>query len=182
MLAQQVARKYSQALFLAAREKGLIDTAYEQFSDLQTFLVGDRMLLNFLSAPQVLDERKQALIREVFGPRMDRLFVEFLDVLVEKHRIAFLPEVIDEFARLVEAEKGIGRATVITAVPLTETERASLTAKLAAKTDLKIELQEKVDPSVIGGMIVILHDQIIDGSVRHGLNVLEEQLGRVRVV
>jgi F-type H+-transporting ATPase subunit delta len=182
MLAQEVARKYAQALFLSAKEKGLLDKAYEQFASLKAFLESDPTLLNFLNAPQVLDEHKLALVQKAFGGRLERLFVEFLLVLVRKHRIAFLPEVIDEFTRLVEAEKGIGRVTVISAVPLTEDERQNLTDKLTAKTGLKIVLEEKVDPDILGGMIVILHNEIIDGSVRRGLDLLQEQLAKVKVV
>jgi len=182
MLAQEVARKYSQALFLAAKEKGLIDKAYEQFSDLKAFLETDPTLLNFLNAPQVLDEHKLALVRNVFSTRLERLFVEFLIVLVMKRRICFLVEVIDDFSRLVEAEKGIGRATITTATPLNETERRNLITRLAAKTNLKIELEEKIDTGIMGGMIVILHNEIIDGSVRRELDLLEEQLTKVKVV
>ncbi len=182
MLAQEVARKYAQALFGAAKEKGLIDKAYEQFNDLKAFIASDSLLLDFLNAPQVLEEHKEELVRNVFRERIERLFVEFLIVLVEKHRIAFLPEVIDEFTRLVEAEKGIGRATVTTATPLNEKEKSGLVTKLTAKTGLKIELEEKVDPDILGGMIVILHNEIIDGSVRRGLDLLEEQLVKVKVV
>ena len=182
MLAQEVARKYAQALFGAAKEKGLIDKAYEQFNDLKAFLASDSTLLTFLKAPEVLEERKLALVRNVFRERIEQLFIEFLIVLVTKHRIAFLLEVIDEFTRLVEAEKGIGRATIITATPLNEKEKSDLVAKLAAKTGLKIELEEKVDPDILGGMIVILHNEIIDGSVRRGLDLLEAQLAKVKVV
>ncbi len=182
MLAQEVARKYSQALFLAAKDRGLIDQAYEQFNDLKAFIESDRTLLDFLTAPQVLDEHKLALVRDVFGNRLELLFVEFLVVLVEKHRVAFLPEVIDEFARLVEAEKGIGRATILTGVSLTEDERSRLAAKLAAKTGLRIVLEERLDPDIVAGLIVILHNEIIDGSVRRGLDLLKDQLSKVRVV
>ncbi len=182
MLAQEVARKYARGLFLAAKEKDLIDKAYEQFTDLKSYLDSDDTLLNFLKAPHVLDEHKLALVRDVFSERIDRLFVELLVVLVVKHRIGFLPDVIDEFTRLVEAEKGIGRATVLTALPLTESERVSLIDRLTAKTDLKIVLEEKIEPDVLGGMIVILHDEIIDGSVRRSLDLLNEQLAKVKVV
>jgi F-type H+-transporting ATPase subunit delta len=138
-------------------------------------------MLNFLSAPQVLDETKKSLLRKVFTERIDRLLVEFLVVLVDKNRIGYLPEIIDEYARLVEAEQGVGRVTVVTAVPLNDAERKKLSAKMVAKTGLKIVLEEKVDPAIVGGMIVVLHDEIIDGSIRHGLNLLKEQLEKVRV-
>ncbi len=181
MLSQEVAKKYAHALLLSVVDKGMIDVAYDQFKSLKKLITKDKSLVNFLSAPQVLDENKLSLVRDVFSSRMEKLFVEFLVVLVDKNRINFLPEVIDEFTRLIEAERGIGRITVITAIPLIDSERANLKDKLHAKTNLEIILEEKVDPSIIGGMIVILHNEIIDGSVSHGLNAVEEQLAKVRV-
>ena len=181
MLSQEVAKKYANALFLSVKEKQLTNMAYEQFGALKELIHKDKTLLNFLSAPQVLSEQKQTLIRKVFSSRIEQLFVEFLIVLVEKKRITFLSEIIDEFSRLIEAEKGIGRVTVITARPLDNAERSRLKEKMTAKTKLEIVLEEKVDRSILGGMIIILHNEIIDGSVRHGLAMLEEQLHKVRV-
>ena len=181
MLSHEVAKKYSGALFLSLKERNLIDAAYEQFEDLQKLITKDKSLLKFLSTPQVLDENKQALIRKVFSGRIEQLFVEFLVVLVEKHRANFLPGIIDELKRSIEAEKGIGRATILSALPLTEVEKQQLTKKLADRMKLKIIIDEKVDPSILGGIIIILHNEIIDGSVAHGLSLLEEQLNKVRV-
>ena len=53
--------------------------------------------------------------------------------------------------------------------------------KLHKKTGLKIELEKKSDPSILGGMIIIMHDEIIDGSVRHGLDLIRDKLERVKV-
>ncbi|MBW1792764.1 MAG: F0F1 ATP synthase subunit delta, partial [Deltaproteobacteria bacterium] len=182
MIAQEVARKYAQALFMAAKDKGVIDDAHVQFEDLKKLIEKDDTLLNFLNAPQVLDENKLELLRNVFSDRLHRLFVEFLVVLVDKHRMGYLHEIIDDFIRLVEAEKGVARVTVITAHPLTDEQRSDLRAKLIAKTNLKITLEEKVKPAIMGGMIVIMHNEIIDGSIRHGLDMIEEQLAKVKVV
>ena len=181
MLVQEVAKKYAHGLFLSVKGKGLVDQAHEQLADLGKCFESDRSLLNFLEAPHILDEDKLAIVRDVFTPRMDRLFVEFLIVLVDKHRIDFLPEIIDEFIRYVEADKGIGRATVITAVPLDQAQREALLARLVARSSLKIVLEEKVDRAVIGGMIIIMHNQIIDGSIRRQLDEMKEQLSGLRV-
>ncbi len=182
MIAQEIARRYARALFLSTREKGLIDTAFEQFGDLGKYLDDDTSMLTFLNDPRVTEENKRSLVRDVFGNRMERPFVEFLIVLIDKNRIEFLPVIIDEFIRLVEAEKGIGRVTVVTSVPLADAERPTLIERLAQKTGLKIELEQKVDPSILGGLIVILHHEIIDGSVRHGLDLMRERLRKVRVL
>ena len=181
MLSQEVAKAYANGLFLSVKEKNLVDTAYEQFNALKTLIAKDKTIINFLSAPQVLDGHKLQVVRDVFEPRIEKLFVEFLIVLINKNRINFLEEIIDEFDRLVEAERGIGRVTVITAIPLIEAEREKLKTQMHKKTNLEIILEEKVDKSILGGMIVILHNEIIDGSVSHGLNMVEEQLDKVRV-
>ena len=182
MIAQEIAQRYARALFLSTREKGLIDTAFEQLGDLGKYLDGDTSMLTFLNDPRVPEKNKRLLVRDVFGNRMERLFVEFLIVLIDKNRIEFLPVIIDEFIRMVEAEKGIGRATVVTSVPLADAERPTLIDRLAKKTGLKIELEQKVDPSILGGLIVIMQSKIIDGSVRHGLDLMRERLRKVRVL
>lgn len=181
MLAPEVAHKYGTALFLSAKDKGLLDKADEQFLSLKTLLAKDRSLLDFLNAPQVPDEKKIALIHTVFDSRMERPFVEFLLVLMDKHRISFLPEIVEQFDRMVKVAKGIAKVTVITAVPLSEAERSNMMASLARKTGLKIELDARVDTAILGGVIIIMHDKIIDGSVRHGLSLIEEQLEKVKV-
>jgi len=181
MLAQQVGKKYGGALFQLSKEKNLIDTAWDQFNDLAEYLKKEDAFFDFMAAPQIPDKDKKKLIKQVFESRFEKPLYNFLLVLTEKRRINYLLEIIEEFDRLVRAEKGIEKATCITAVPLTESERQGLIARLAAKTGLKIELDEKIDQSIIGGMIIILHDQIIDGSIRHGLQLLRNRLMKLKV-
>jgi F-type H+-transporting ATPase subunit delta len=181
MLAQQVGKKYGMALFQLVRDKNLIDEAWEQFDDLAAYLKKDEAFFDFMAAPQIPDRDKEQLVRRIFESRFDKTLLNFLMVLTEKRRINYLIEIIEEFDRLVRAEKGIEIATCITAVPLTERERQGLVGRLAAKTNLKIELDEKIDESIIGGMIVILQNQIIDGSIRHSLQVLRNRLMGLKV-
>lgn len=181
MIAQEVAGRYARAFFGAVRDKNLIDVTHEQVEGLNTIISKQPEMMKFLNSPQVPESDQKALIRDVFGSRMEQLLVEFLIVLVEKNRFNFLPEIMDEFRRQVEAHNGIGRVTVITALKLEETERSELISRLGTKTGLKIVLEEKVDPRIIGGMIVVMYNEIIDGSVRYGLEKVEEQLAHLRV-
>jgi len=181
MIAQEVAKKYARALMLSVTEKNMVDLAADQFVGLRPLIESDDTLLNFLAAPHVPEEQKTGLIRSAFVGQINRLFVEFLLVLVDKHRVNFLPYIIDEFERLVKAKKGILAATAITAIPITPDEREKLIVQLAAKSSMKIELEEKVDASIIGGMIVILHNEIIDGSIRHQLAMVRDSLTSIKV-
>ena len=181
MIAQQVAKKYATALFLSVGQRGLIDEAYTQFGELKATLKLDASLLKFLGSPRIEEEQKLQVLQKVFGTRMNRLLLEFMGVLVRKRRAMYLVDVIEEFGRLVEVYKGVSRATVIAAVPLSGDEEKRLIMTLAAKIGKKIELEKKIDKSLIGGMIVLIDDDIIDGSVRHGLNQLEDQLNHIKV-
>ena len=181
MIAQQVAKKYSTALFLSAGRRGLLDEAYTQFTELKTALKTDPALLKFLSSPRIAEEEKINLLHRVFGERMQTLFLEFLTVLVRKRRAMYLVHVIDAFDLMVERHKGIVRATATTAVPLSGDEEKRLVDQLSAKTGKKIELERRIDPRLIGGMVVLVGDEIIDGSVKYGLVKLEERLNHIKV-
>ena len=181
MLTQQVAVKYSTALFNLVRERGLIDTAYEQFKTLDEIITADRTLVQFLLAPHIREQNKVALVRKVFAPRLEPLFLEFLVVLIDKHRIGFLHDIVREFRELVEESRGVVKTQVITVIPLRDDQRSRLTRQLEAKTGKTIVLTEKIDPHILGGMIVILKDRIIDGSVRYRLSLLREELRKLKV-
>jgi len=181
MIAQQVAKRYSSALFDLAREQNLLDQAWQQFKTLRGYLEKDKTFLDFMSAPQVPDEDKNNLIKKVFSSSLEKPLYNFMLFLAVKRRITFLPEIIDEFDRLVKAHKGIAKATCITVSKISDSERQKLIEQLKQKMSLEIELEEKLDKSILGGMIVILHNQIIDGSVSHGLEELKNRLMKVKV-
>ncbi len=181
MLAQEVARKYAKALFLSIKERDLIDPAYEQFQSLRELIRTAPGTLQALSGPRIPLDKKIDLIKRVFGDAMDPLHVEFLSVLTRKRRISFLPDIIDELRRLIEAEKGMCRVTVITAVELSNTEEEKLRQRLETRTGQTVLLEKTVDPHILGGMIVMVDGETIDGSVRHALKRLEEQLVRLKV-
>ncbi len=181
MFAQQVAKKYSTALFELAREKNLIDTAWDQFNALAEYLKKDKTFLNFMAAPQVSEQKKYAVVEKAFSERLDKPFYDFMLVLISKRRINFLPDIIEYLDHLVRTEKSLAKATCISAMPITDVERRKVIEKLQQKTSLKIELEEKIDKSIVGGMIIMLHNQIIDGSIRHGLDELKNRLMKVKV-
>ena len=90
MLAQQIAKKYSVALFGLAAQKGLLDTAWDQFGSLGEYLKADDTFLDFMSAPQVPDQHKEDLVTKAFSGKLEKSFFNFLMVLVRKRRIGFL--------------------------------------------------------------------------------------------
>ena len=96
--------------------------------------------------------------------------------MLRRGRIDELPRVAAEFRRLDNERQGITPATATSAVPLSEDEVRAVTARLEAMTGGRIELDLKVDPDLLGGLVVRVGDRMIDGSVRGRLERLRNQL------
>lgn len=187
-----IAQKYSSALFAVVRKRAeqlkdpqerdrWMKTVEAQVAELDSFLSGNPSFLSFLLAPQFLDSDKTALVKKVLADWLDPLLIDFILFLMEKHRIGYLHQIITHFLLLEADAKGHLEVDVTTAVELTNQERESLKSRLGVKTGKIIELRERIDPHILGGMILILRDRIIDGSVRHKLTVLKEELLKVAV-
>jgi len=102
--------------------------------------------------------------------------INLILLMLRRGRIADVPRVAAEFRRLDNARLGITIATATTAAPLTADEVTALTQRLETSTGGRIELDVKVDPSLLGGLVVQVGDRLIDGSVRGRLERLRNQL------
>jgi F-type H+-transporting ATPase subunit delta len=100
----------------------------------------------------------------------------FLLLLIEKERMDVLPQILAELRRMVEEFEGIERVEVTSPSALSTAQRDQLSAAIAAKTGKKIELEEKIDPAVLGGMVVKVGSTVYDGSVRTQIHQIRENL------
>jgi F-type H+-transporting ATPase subunit delta len=176
MPAQGVALKYARALFDEARVRGNLPRVTADMEALRNLGTEDRAFLDFLLSPEVATESKVAFVGAVFAARVDPVVADFLHLLVDKARIALLPEITAAFRRLVEEDQGILRARLHTAVPLAADQEARLKRDLDRLTGKQVLLEKTVDSSVLGGVIVHLGNRIIDRSLRRGL----EKMARLR--
>ena len=172
-----IARRYAQALFLAAQKKSVVDQVWD---DLQGVLAvdkasGDRFRL-FLEAPQVTTEHKFAALEATFRPVVHGLVVEFFRLLLAKKRLFELRTIVEEFERLVEDHRGVVRARVTSALPLKDAELSSLVGSLESGLKKKVRVVSNVDPGILGGLVVRVGDRIADKSVRSMLAQLRDQL------
>jgi len=181
MLAAEVAKRYAHGLFLLAQEKNAIDQVSEEMKDIDTLLERDRSLLNFLAAPQVRDQDKISVMRSVFSGKVSKIVEEFLMLVVTKHRDQHIHDIAEEFEEIVLDHKGFVKTQVITAVEITEDEKNRLKDKLEKKSNKKVLIKTRVDEAIIGGVIVVLGDKIIDKSIRYQLQLLNAQLRALKV-
>ena len=105
----------------------------------------------------------------------------FLDLIVRKRRSQFLIEIGDSFSDLVLEKQGFIKTRVITALELKKNEVNALQSRLEKKTGKKILMTRRVNPAIIGGVIVHLGNQVIDMSIRHQMSILRDRLLDIKV-
>jgi F-type H+-transporting ATPase subunit delta len=176
-----VAKRYATALFNAAVK---MDVAEQVGGDLDSFnklFAADAEFRVYMHSPQVFAEAKKELIVTAIGEQASGLFMNFVMLLIDKKRLTHFDEIAEGYALLYEQLKGILEVKVITAVEL-DTELENKTQEtIEARTGKEVRLVKTTDPEIIGGMILIIEDKIIDGSIRHQLATLRKDLSGLKV-
>jgi len=178
---RKVATRYAEALLDTAKGAGVLVETAESFAGVLEVLNGNRDLVTFLESPQVREEEKKELLQKVFGQRVEPVLLNFFRLLIDRNRIENTRDIAEVFAELVEADQGVVRARVVTAVDLPGDLAERLRAKLATMTGKTVILEPKVDAALIGGVMVTMGDKVIDGTVRSNLDALKKTLGRAQV-
>jgi F-type H+-transporting ATPase subunit delta len=181
MIESQVARRYASALFRTAKRVDQVDRILDDLKAIADLLRKDPNLKNFLEAPQILDQYKRELFTTAFKHLVSEALFSFLVLVLEKHRIEYLLAMTAEYERLVKEDQGILQARVITARALDPVFKNRLKEELEKNTGKKIEMILMIEPKIIGGIIVILGNKIIDRSIRHELDELKEEMLALRV-
>jgi F-type H+-transporting ATPase subunit delta len=181
MIESQVARRYATALFRTAKRISQTDRILDDLKAIADLLRKDPNLKKFLEAPQILDQYKTELFTTAFKNLVSEALFSFLILVQGKHRIEYLLAMTEEYERLVKEDQGILQAHIITARPLDPVFGNRLKEELEKNTGKRIEMILVIEPKIIGGIIVILGNKIIDKSIRHQLDELKEDMLAIRV-
>jgi len=175
--AAEIAQPYAQALLSIAQSKNLTEQFGEDARTFLGLLRADKQLQNFFSNPFIQSENKKALIKQILGEGANPYLRNFLLILVDKRRIAFLESIFQQYLALLRQLNQTVLAEVISAVPLTEAQQQAIIQKVIAITNARqVELETKVDSELIGGVIIKVGSQVIDASIRGQLRRLSLRL------
>lgn len=175
-MASGVAKRYAQAVFSLAKEQGTLDQWQTDLALLND-VANDAGASAFLKNPTADGKQKIALLEAVLDKSGGNAQAKNLArLLVEKQRLDIIPELYQIFEESMLAEQGIVYADVTTAEPLSEAGQTIVQEKLSELIGKQVRLRTKVDPSIIGGIIALVGDQLIDGSVINQLRQLRERL------
>ena len=181
MISVTLARRYARALLSLSRRQGDLDRAKDEIHDLGTVTRRDPRVRRFFETPGIPRTAKLAFLEKQWKPRLSRSVYGLLVVLLRRRRLDHLVAIADEFQKLAEDALGITRAVVRTAIPLSETQAGALTSALARRTGRTILLTREVEPALIGGAVVSLDHQVIDGTIATELWRIRRRLLATRV-
>lgn len=173
-MARVAAKRHAQAAFQIALERDELEIWRGDLERLSA-LVKDPLLFAFLESPRINFEEKGRILRQGLEG-INPLVMNLALLVVARGRLDLVADMVLEYGRLVDEQRGIAHAEVATAVPIELEEKDKLIRYLSDLVGLKIVLTERVDPSIIGGLVARVGDKIIDGSTRSRLLALRESL------
>ena len=184
MRAGTIARVYAETLFRSADRHGRVEDVDESVRALSAVIDTSPDLRRFLAAPQIAADRKQALVAESLKARLDPLVLRFLELVIGKHRERLLEEIVLAWTELLDVRANRQTATVTTAIPPDSETMARVHAALEKATGKTVVLEQRIDPKLLGGLVIRTGDTVIDGSLRSRLVELGRRLrtaGQARV-
>lgn len=177
MIGGSLARRYARALLGIGEEEGRSRDILAEIERFAGLIDATPLLRETLQAAHVNRRDKHAALEAVLVPAgLLPSTRNFLNLLVDKGRMNILPPVLAELRQMIERLEGIERAEVVVPMPLTVPQREALREALEGQTGRKVLLEEKVDPDVLGGMVVKLGSTVYDGSARTQLRNIRETL------
>ena len=174
---EEIAQVWARALFEVAKEHDLLDQVREDLGAFVDALNENRDLMVFFFSPYFsTQEKKDGLKRAVTGA--EPVFTNFLEALIERHRMPALFRIKARYEVLWEDERDLLPVEVTSAVELDKSTISSIGERIGEQTKRTVELSSKVDPDILGGIVLRVGNVILDASIRNRLEQLRKQVAR----
>jgi len=173
MSQQTVAYRYAKSLLDLAKEKNVENKVYEDMKLFNQVCDDNHQFYLLLKSPIVSHFDKLTILQKIFTGKVDATSMSIFEIITKKNREEMLPHIAEGYLRQYETFKGIQKAYVTTATPLTASQTAEFQKIVAEATGKTVEIIEKIDHTLIGGYVLQVNDRQIDTSVKTKLNELK---------
>jgi len=166
MLNTRVASRYAKSLLSLAIERKIVDDVYQDMVLFKEVCKSNREFVLMLKNPIISHDKKKAVLYDIFEKKVTASTLAIFDIITRKNREGYLPAIAESFEIQYRQHKGIEKAIIITATAITPDLHKQFSQQASNMTNKTIELEEKIDPTIIGGYILIIGDRKMDNSVR----------------
>jgi F-type H+-transporting ATPase subunit delta len=174
---EELVRGYAEALFSVAEAEGELEAVEAQLYAFAKMVERQTRVREALHDPALPAENKKGLIRDTLGERANPIAVNLLSFLVDQGRARDVERIVERLAEIAAERRARAVAEVRSAVPLDRDRRRRLAEALSKATGRQVEVKVVVDPTVIGGVVARVGDEIFDGSVKSRLDEARQHLG-----
>lgn len=172
----RLAYRYAKSILDLAIERGQLEEIYADMLYVQQLTKGSADFLMLLRSPVISADKKQALIEAIAGKHLSEMTLAFTRLLIAKGRESDLPEIATAFVQQYKDKKGIHIVKLTTATPVSAEMRNAIVQQVKNTSGMQdIELEEKVDPAIIGGFVLQAGDKLVDASVAYDLKNISRQ-------
>jgi ATP synthase F1 delta subunit len=174
---EEIAQVYARSLFEVAKEHDILDEIKEELDEFAQALHENRELTAFFFSPYFSSEEKKDGLERMIKDAQP-VFMNFLEALVERHRMPAIFRIRDQFESSWDEANKLLPVQVISAVELDKSTVKSIGKQIGDQTGLKVELSSDVDPDIVGGLVLRVGNFVLDASIRTRLNELRKQVAQ----
>jgi F-type H+-transporting ATPase subunit delta len=174
---EEIAPVYARSLFEVAKERDKLDTVREQLGEFADALNEKRELATFFFSPYFSAEEKKDGLHKALEDA-DEIFMNFLEALVERHRMPVIFRIRARYQELWDEENQLLPVQVTSAIELDESIVKNIGRRIGEQTGRKVELSSHVDPDILGGIVLRVGNSILDASIRTRLNQLRRSVAK----
>ena len=174
MTSSKAAKRYATALLELAQEQNNLEATLKDIVCIKDTISGSRDLQLLLKSPIIKPSEKTTALQVIFSKHVGPQTLQFILLVSNKERTNLLPHITHSFIKLYQETSGIIEVTLTTAFPIEDEKLGLIKKALESSTKKKVELQLVEDSALKGGLTIQMDDTVIDGSVRHKLEQLEQ--------
>jgi len=178
-MAELVSKTYSKAIFDIAVEEGRLADIQREFDFVVKSFEEYPDFFEIIKTPKISAKEKKMILHETFENHVSQTLLNFLKIIIDKKRGTDILEIKRDFDVRIDIQNNIVKATVESVIPLSQEQLESLKGTLAKMTGKNIFLETRLNPELIGGLVVKMGDKIIDGSVKFKLEGMLEGLTQI---
>lgn len=176
MMENDILQRYGQVLYQLDTTTEKLKSRIEEFAHLLKILDDNPRFVDFLDAPQIDEKDKLTLTHQLLQNHFSPTLLTFFEFIIKRKKVKDLHQIFECFRNVVNRHLGLWEAKIITAVPLTDDLKEKIKDKLQQRFQKQMEIQNTIDPKIIGGAILIVDNEMADWSVANRLRKIKENL------